>query len=209
MRIQPIVEGDGEVPAMPVLLRRLLEVAQTYQISVNSPFRVPRGKMKKETVLRKYVSLARMQEDCAGIVVLFDADDECPKITAPQFESWVRAEAREIPCFVVMANREYEAWFLASLESLRGIRGIRPDANSIQDPEIPRDAKGMLERHMLSGRSYAETTDQAALTARFDLRMAFERCRSFRHLVTALGVMLQQLGCEERLPPDGWRDAAG
>jgi hypothetical protein len=31
---------------------------------------------------------------------------------------------------VVMANRQYEAWFLASIEALRGKAGILPDVAS-------------------------------------------------------------------------------
>src|SRR2546426_7135782 len=48
---------------------------------------------------------------------------------------------RSVPCAVVLAHREYEAWFLASLESLRGRRGIRGDAEAHPDPEEPRDRK--------------------------------------------------------------------
>ena len=68
-----------------------------------------------------------------------------------------------------MAYREYEAWFLASIESLRGQRGIRQDAQSHPAPEEPRGAKGQLEARLEQGRSYSETADQAALSATFDL----------------------------------------
>jgi hypothetical protein len=37
MRIQPIVEGHGEVEAVPVLLRRFRDLAQTYPLEVNAP----------------------------------------------------------------------------------------------------------------------------------------------------------------------------
>ena len=39
MTIQPIVEGHGEVEAVPVLLRRLRDLAQTYPLEVNAPRR--------------------------------------------------------------------------------------------------------------------------------------------------------------------------
>jgi hypothetical protein len=39
MRIQPIVEGFGEVEAVPVLLRRLRDEAAAFAIDVNSPIR--------------------------------------------------------------------------------------------------------------------------------------------------------------------------
>jgi len=57
------------------------------------------------------VQVAALREDCAGILILFDADDDCPAELAPTLEEWAREAAGEIPCAVVMANREYEACF--------------------------------------------------------------------------------------------------
>ncbi len=210
MRIQPIVEGHGEVFAAPELLRRLLYAAEIYHVGVNKPIRTSKGRIMKEDTLRKYISLAKQQDDCRGILILLDADDDCPKTVAPQILSWAKSEALDIPCSVVIANREYEAWFLAGLESLRGIGGIRPDAMANRDPELLRDAKGALEEKMIKGRTYIETMDQLTFTACFDLKAAFTRCRSFRHLVASLGAMLSEMGLEKpQLPPDDWREVVG
>ena len=113
-----------------------------------------------------------------------------------------------MPCAVVMANREYEAWFLASIEALRGRAAILPDATSHPDPEAPRDAKGELERRMPRGASYSPTVDQAALTAHLDLESAYRRCRSFRKLVSAFGALAAAAGVAPRCgrPPRGFRD---
>lgn len=200
MRIQPIVEGHGEVSAVPVLLRRLLEAACTYEVGVNEPIRQPRSRLVREESLRRAVRLALLQPDCAGLLILFDADDDCPKILAPTIQGWAQAEARDVPCIVIMPVREYEAWFLASLESLRGMRGLGSEVVSPASPEEMRDAKGFLERHLPPGRSYMETADQAALTARFDLGEAYTRSRSFRHLVISFGDLLRRMGA----PLDSW-----
>jgi hypothetical protein len=104
-----------------------------------------------------------------------------------------------------MANREYEAWFLASIEALRGKAGILPDAASHPQPEMPRDAKGELERRMPSSASYSPTVDQAALTAHFDLQNAYRRCRSFRKLVSAFGTLAAAAGVAPAVwPPAAW-----
>ena len=58
-----------------------------------------------------------------------------------------------MPCYVVMPNREYEAWFLATIESLRGTRGIRDDATPHPDPESPRGAAEELRRRMARNRA--------------------------------------------------------
>ena len=43
MIIQPIVEGYGEVAAFPVLLRRLVEEAQVWTVSIGRPIRRSRS----------------------------------------------------------------------------------------------------------------------------------------------------------------------
>jgi hypothetical protein len=194
MRIQPIVEGYGEVTAVPELLRRLCNQAGVFQIGVNRPIRKRRHELVNEDPLRQTVQLALLQEDCGSILILFDADDDCPKELAPRLRRWAQDEARSTPCTVVIAKREYEAWFLATIESLRGKRGIRSDATSHPDPEGPRGAKEQLEQRLDPGCSYRETIDQVALTAQFDLHEAFLRCRSFRSLVGAFGRLAEGMG---------------
>jgi hypothetical protein len=203
--IQPIVEGQGEVAAVPVLLRRLQAEAQSWGLEVGKPHRKRRSQLVKKDSLQSAVQVAALRDDCAGILVLFDADDDCPKELAPTLEQWAREAAGGRPCVVVMANREYEAWFLAGIEALRGKAGILPDAASHPQPEIPRDAKGELERRMPSSASYSPTVDQAALSAHLDLEIAYRRCRSFRKLVSAFGALAAAAGAAPAVwPPAGW-----
>jgi hypothetical protein len=149
MRIQPIVEGDGETEAVPQLLRRLIGESQAYSLSVGRPIRQSRFKLCGEASLHTAVRLALKQPDCGAILILFDSDRDCPKDLAPRVEAWARAAAGPVPCAVVMAHREYEAWFLATIESLRGKCGIMPDAESHPSPEEPRGAKEALSRRQL------------------------------------------------------------
>ncbi len=208
MTIQPIVEGYGEVEAVPVLLRRLQAECQAYDIRIGKPIRQHRSQLCQEVTLRKAAHLALLQPDCGGILILFDSDDGCPKDLAPLVQGWAREEAKDRPCAVVMAHREYEAWFLAAIESLRGKRGILPDAALHPNPEGPRDAKGELEARMPPGRSYSETADQPALTARFDMAAAYGRCRSFRRMISAFGFLAAHMGIAlPEWPPASWRSA--
>ncbi len=204
MKIQPIVEGQGDVAAVPVLLRRLRDEAQVWNLDIGRPHRAPRTRLVKKDVLQPLVRIAALQQDCAAILVLFDADDDCPKDLAPVLEGWAREAAGPMPCAVVMANREFEAWFLASVETLRGAAAILPAASSHPDPELPRDAKGELEQRMREGASYSAAVDQAALTSRIDLAEVYGRCRSFRKLVSAFGALASAAGA----PPDPWPPAS-
>jgi hypothetical protein len=206
VNIQPIVEGHGEVTAVPVLLRRLRDEAQCFSLDVNSPIRRKRSQLVQETQLRNSIRLARLQPQCGGIIVLLDSDDDCPKELMPTLQAIAQSEAGPIPCLVVLAHREYEAWFLASIESLRRKRGVRADAESHPRPEEPRDAKGQLEMRMEKGKSYHETSDQAALSAEFDMKPAYRQCRSFRRMVKAYIEIAVALGANlpGPWPPADW-----
>ena len=207
MKVYLIVEGHGEVTAAPVLLRRLLwDCAQSYGVDIGNPvIRRTQSQLRREADVRDAVRLALAQPDCAAVLVLFDGEDECPVELAALVRGWAQAAAGQIPCEVVIAYREYETWFLAALESLRGRCRIAEDASAPANPELKRDAKGALEEFMPSGASYAPTIHQQKLSAVFDMSLAHQRNRSFRKLTKTVGDLLQQLGQPvPSWPPAGW-----
>jgi hypothetical protein len=193
MKVYPIVEGHGEVEAVPVLLRRLLSEAQCHAIGVGRPIRRTQSQLRSKQGIQAGTRLALLQPECAAIVILFDGEDDCPKELAAQVRAWAMEAAGATPCDVVVAYREYETWFLAAIESLRGHYGIAKDAAAPADPELKRDAKGALEAFMPPNRAYSETGDQPAMSQTFDMGLAHRRNRSFRKLVNAIGDLLTQL----------------
>ena len=204
MMLQPIVEGDGDIQAVPVLLRRFVEEAGTYDIAVGKPIKLQRDKLVRQADVDRVVRRALLNQ-CDAILVLFDSDDDCPAETAAMVRDWSTAAAGAVPCDVVLAHREYEAWFLASIESLRGQRGIAEDALHHPNPESPRDAKGELRSRMRAGRTYLETRDQPAFSAQFSMPHAYARSRSFRKLTKAFGDLVRASGREiDPWPPAGW-----
>jgi hypothetical protein len=202
MKIQPIVEGHGEVSAVPVLMRRLRDQAGVYDIDIGKPIRRKLSELVTREGIQRAVRLAAIQQDCGAILILFDSEDSCPRELAPQLQEWAVMAAGFLPCSVVLAYREYETWFLSAIESLRGQCGIRLNADPPLNPESRRGAKEALERYMPPGCSYHETIDQARLTAHLDLNLAYQRSRSFRKLVKAFGLMA---GVESGAwPPGHW-----
>jgi hypothetical protein len=193
MKIYPMVEGHGEVAAAPVLLRRLLAEAQCHGIDIGRPIRRTQSQLRSKEGIQAGVRLALLQPECAAVVILFDGEDDCPKELAATVRAWAREAAAGKPCDVVIAYREYETWFLAALESLRGQYGIPRNATAPADPESKRDAKGALEEFMPADRAYSETGDQPAMSAVFDMGLAHRRNRSFRKFVKAVGEVLVQL----------------
>jgi len=93
---------------------------------------------------------------------------------------------------VVLAKREFEAWFIAAAESLRSRRSLPDSLSSPEYPEAIRGAKEWLSRHMPAGTCYSETTDQAALTAIFDMQAA-RRADSFDKCFREIFRMLSEL----------------
>jgi hypothetical protein len=191
MRLALIVEGEGDETAAPVVLRRLAQALQRFDTEILRPVRVPRSKLARESELRRYVELmARKLSPEDALLILLDADDDCPAVLGPLMARWARAQRPDRRIEIIVINREFEAWFLAGATSLAGKRGLPvtltpPDRN----PEDIRDAKGWLARQM--PRRYHETIDQAPLAASFDLQAA-RACGSFERFARKLAELLDR-----------------
>ena len=174
LKIATIVEGQGEVEALPILLRRIAQqICPEIVLDIPRPIRVPRQRVVKAGELEQAIQLgARLAGPRGGIVVLLDADTDCPKDLAPELLRRATEARPDRAIRVVLAKAEYEAWFLAAADSIAGKRGIAPSATPPDDPESIGDAKGWISRQMLPGQSYRPTLDQAALSAVFDLDAA-------------------------------------
>jgi hypothetical protein len=182
--IVPIVEGQGEEVAVPVLLRRMAtEIAPEIWLEVRKPLRGSRQALVAPNGIERYAERAAvLGGPGAGLLVLLDADDDCPADLAPRLLTRLQGARSDRHGRVVLANREFEAWFLASAPSLGGRRGLAEDIALPADPEAPRDCKGWLTAHRTDGRSYKPVADQAALTAAFDMALARSHSPSFDKL---------------------------
>lgn len=180
LKIAPIVEGHGEVYAVPLLLRRLVPaIDASVEVEVFHPIRTARSKLMQPGEMERAVQLAAAKLGGNGaVLILLDADDDCPAVLGPQLLARAHSARTDIPCTIVLANREYESWFIAAADSLRGVRGVPDDQEIPNHPEGIRGAKEWLKDRM--GR-YSETADQPALSARFDLQSA-RRSPSFDKL---------------------------
>lgn len=178
-----VVEGHGEIEAVPIIIRRIvLLVAPDLSLKIHQPFRVPRNKLVKPGELERSVELAARRAGRNGaLLIMLDGDDECPAALGPELLARAQKARPDIPIRVVLAKREFEAWFLAAAESLRGRRGLAEDLEAPSDPEAIRGAKEWLTSRMVAGRRYGETLDQSALAAVFDLESA-RRAQSFDKL---------------------------
>lgn len=190
MKVGLIVEGHGEVVAVPLLVRRVLrELAPGLHPILLPPHRVKRGQLVKEEDFQHAVDMVARKVDRDGrILVLLDADDDLPCVLGPRLLQWARSCRPDRKISVVVARREYEAWFLAAASSLRGKRGLPEDIEPPPAPESIRDAKRWLGDRMEEG--YTETLDQPALTEALDLAEA-RRSDSFDKLFREIGSLFE------------------
>lgn len=182
--ILPIVEGYGEVASVPILIRRIVaHYAPDIYVDVGRPIRDSRSGLVKPGGVERIVELAARQTQPAdGILILLDADDDCPREIAEALLARARTARPDRAIAVVIANREYEAWFLAAATSLQGKRGLADKMQPPPNPEAIRDAKDWLAHQAAQGLSYRATIHQPALTQISDLEQAYA-ARSFRKLV--------------------------
>ena len=192
VKIGCIVEGHGDVEAVPILIRRVAEsLYPELQIVMPRPIRIPKNKVVKAGELERGVELAARKIGGQGaIFIICDSDDDCPAQQGQELLDRALQVRGNLPIAVVLAKREFEAWFLAAAESLRGQRGLKNDLQPPNNPEAIRGAKEWLSQQMESGSTYSETLDQPGLTARLDLDQArhadsFDKC--YRDIVSLLG----------------------
>jgi hypothetical protein len=185
--ICPIVEGHGEEEAVPHLIRRIYsEYGEGVLPEINKPIRVkPSSFIQDAEYFQKYVALASMKAASKNgkVLILLDCDDECPASIGPKLLADAMRVRTDVPIVVVLATREYESWFLAAADSLRGYKGLSETMVAPENFEQIRGAKEWLSQRMSV--KYSPINHQAAFTIKFDLEMA-RKSLSFDRLIRKL-----------------------
>lgn len=197
LRVAPIVEGHGEYDAVPILLRRIWhELLGGSHIDVLRPIRVSKSKIVRgnphgttprvaTAEISRAAELARRKiRACAEsmpflILILLDADSDCPAQLAPQLLGALGSP--DVAC--VIANVEFETWFVASAETLGDYLTV--DESPPADPEKQRCGKAWIERRF-RGQRYSERVDQPRITARISLAACRANSPSFDKLCREL-----------------------
>jgi hypothetical protein len=200
-KIVAIVEGHGEEHAVPIILRRWFEhrrfrnfhtpdlAVRAHQASIVCEY-----DRDREHGIEHYINLA-MRGRPDGILVIFDADKLCIERQnrhpyhplGPELAERARKHVSHVPVSVVVANREFEAWYLAAYRRLKTFGQFNAGAAFASgfDVESPSDCKGHVARCL--GRKYSPTADQRVLAKHigFGSYMA-NYSRSFKKLLKDL-----------------------
>lgn len=192
LSVVAIVEGHGEVAALPILLRRIAsELLDHTYVDVSRPIRHARSSLLNEqkSDLERALKLASLELQTSQlphsrrlILLMVDADDDCPKELAPKLLARSQAISHE-PIGVVLPYVEFETWFVAAAESLK--QYLKNDVPPPQNPETTRSGKKWIAERFLGVR-YSETVDQPKLAAAMDLKLCRDRSPSFDKLCRVL-----------------------
>jgi hypothetical protein len=179
----PIVEGHGEVDALPALLYRIARAeVLDGNIRVNQPIRVKSGSfLNDQPYFYRHFSLAAAKAAQSGgsVLILLDCDDDCPAKLGPDLLRRAMLARPGVEIYVALANREFESWFIAAATSLSGACGLAMDLQVPVEPTAYRNAKGWLGQRM--DRAYNPVAHQLELVRRMDLQQARAN-RSFDRL---------------------------
>lgn len=192
-----LVEGHGEMAAMPILVRRIAE-AFSPEVPLRLPpsaWRVPKHKMlQSDAEILKPINVfaQAITRSGGGILVVWDADDDCPASEGPRQQKRIQALRPDVRIRVVIANREFESWFLAAAASLSAANHLLPGVIDHPLPESLRDAKGWITANRPAGRPYREIEHQHQFSKSLDPNYVRQRSPSFDKLCREIASLLEE-----------------
>jgi len=206
--IVPVVEGHGEEHAVPIMLNNWFTHRRFFNFTTpDLAVRAHQASLlcdydsERERGIEHYLNLA-MRGRPDAILVMFDADDGCIERQGkqpyqplgPELLQRARNHLPHLPISVVVANREFEAWYLAAYRRFKNRGHFHRDAQFTAgfDVESPRDCKRKVSTCM--GRKYSETADQKVLTQDLGYGSYMSRYSpSFKKLLKDLDLLAQQV----------------
>jgi Domain of unknown function (DUF4276) len=220
-RLVLLGEGHGEVSALPILVRKLVQ--EKYSAGVdwfvdgavirtNSSSLVQWDRQNGKPDYSKWISrieLAARRREVGGVLAIYDGDfasfppgSGLPFCAATAAKKMAKAAlavgaGTRFSLSVVFARSEYETWLIAGVESLAGRRladGRMLIPGGIGFPAGDPEAHGKrwLESHCPS---YRPARDQSTLTELLDLQcIRAKNLRSFRRLENAVDQLHTAMG---------------
>ena len=196
-RLVCVVEGHGEADAVPVLchriLKKLLHPPADWHIEAGT-VRMPRSKLVDERSpgpkrgpnvegLDRALRMAGARDPAPhGILVICDADDDCPASWGGAFPTVLKSGTRAIPSEGVMASREFESWILWGHST-----PARRRAGATAPESAPRDAKGAVKKLVPGSKP---TVHPKACVRALDLKLVWGRSDSFDKLVRSIASLV-------------------
>jgi hypothetical protein len=167
-----VVEGPGDVEAVPLLLRRHLASKEKYSISLGKPICCNgRDRALVEKGVEGYIAAAAARPGCRGVLVVLDAENDPACELGPSLLERSEKACQSLVA-VCLAERNFEDWIYASAEKLE-LEGLeyRPERSGLGR------IKGALSE------KYVKPRWQPRLTNRMDIDLARSRSPSLDRMI--------------------------
>ena len=186
-----IVEGAGDIKAVPRLIRETLYFNGIYDIN---PAPRPKSNVEVRKLMRageleRYIEYG-IRDDGDSVLVILDCEDFCPLDVCREFTKRIELLKIDKKVGISLFRSEFETLFLYCVDEIAahfddyGWRADRPAPS--EDFENIRDAKGTLSRMMRPERAYKETRDQEKFITALNYLKLRRHSRSFRHFENTL-----------------------
>jgi hypothetical protein len=196
LRVVVIVEGHGEDEAIRGLLERIWYEYLGGDFIQIEPWRSKQSKILNPASLAEIIQAAesRLHDTLRNdfqllILMMTDTDgkpENCPKELSVNLIEWARKACSrtqtQLGC--VLPNVEFETWFVAGADSLRGFNGFPEDLVKPTEPEKKKLGKKWVKRNLAE--KYIETRDQPRFVSKLDIAECYAASRSFKKLVDEL-----------------------
>jgi len=169
-----VVEGRGDVIALPAMLRRWLHLRNEFSDLLGKPLACNgRSKALREGGIEHFVAIVAARPGCRGVLVVMDGEGDPVCDLGPALLARCQAASAGRPVAVTLAEDKYEAWLLASAETL-GIVGL--SYSPTRDP-----VSALVEA--LRPMKYVKPVWQPRLSQRLDFELATSRSMSLARLL--------------------------
>lgn len=170
-----VVEGQGDVAALPVLLRLWLKERGHYRDILGKPVSCNgRDKAFAHRGLEGFVGVAAARPGCKAVLVVLDGESDPVCQLGPKLSRRIKTVTR-VPVSICLAEQKFEDWIYASAETL----------DLDLQYGLHRQGLGSIVG-ALRPSTYAKPTWQPRLTARMDIKLAASRSMSLTRLFAEL-----------------------
>jgi len=182
-----IVEGDGDVRAVPVLIRKTLEKNGIFDVKL-----LPIQRRGEYPSVKKHFDayfMAAIKEKSPILWIMdFDAKGyDCPHTEASKILSRAQTLRPNWPLKIAFLVKEYETLFLHDEQATRTVfPDIPKQVEFPKNPKEIRGAKEWLSAQRPSGMAYKETVHQAKITAHLNLDLLLKHSADFAHIERAV-----------------------
>lgn len=205
--VAPIVEGETESRCIKKLISRVWKdylKRDEHELAVLDPNIAARGSLLKagspalgnriQQAFGLYRSRCRLQSDRGFVILLIDADEDCPKHLAPKLLTRCKAARSDADIACVFPNRELENWFKAAAPSLSGVLGLPENLELPSEPEKGRGDAWLTKqmRRVDRNRAYSKPADALVLVEKMNLEMCHDNSRSFKKFCKEIAARVPQ-----------------